>query len=398
MVRKQFSGSQRSGRMSRVTDGTDERPRVLWLIKGLGPGGAENLLASSAEVVDQTHFTYAVAYLRADKDHLVARLAGHGVPARLLTRGALGRLTWPLRLRSLMVQADIVHAHSPLPAGVARLLAKSIRPSRRPVLVSTEHNEWSSFAASTRRLNALTSGLDHHRFAVSERVRRSMSPRVAQRTEVLVHGIVAPAGGQVGVVNASARLRSELQLDREAVLAITVANFRKEKDYPNLLRAARRAVDEVPQLHLAVVGQGPLRDEVHRLHGDLDLEGRVHLLGQRDDVRELLAGADLFVLGSAHEGLPVAIMEAMAAGLPIVATDVGGVADAVPTGVCGLVVPPRSPDALAEAIVTLARNPELRQRMSVSARERSADFDITTAVSRQEEVYAQLVVRGRGVQ
>jgi glycosyltransferase involved in cell wall biosynthesis len=224
-----------------------------------------------------------------------------------------------------------------------------------------------------------------------------MSPRVAQRTEVLVHGIVAPAGGQVGVVNASARLRSELQLDREAVLAITVANFRKEKDYPNLLRAARRAVDEVPQLHLAVVGQGPAAGRGAPTARDLDLEGRVHLLGQRDDVRELLAGADLFVLGSAHEGLPVAIMEAMAAGLPIVATDVGGVAEAVPTGVCGLVVPPRSPDALAEAIVTLARNPELRQRMSLSARERSSDFDITTAVSRQEEVYAHLTqARSKG--
>jgi glycosyltransferase involved in cell wall biosynthesis len=382
--------------MSLVKRASAAPGRVLWLIKGLGPGGAEQLLLASAEVSEGSRFRYAVAYIRADKNHLVSRLSSHGVSAHLLTQGALGTYSWPLRLRSLMAQADVVHAHSPLLAGVARLIAQSIRPGRRPALVSTEHNERSSFVASTRLLNALTSGLDDHRFAVSERVRRSMWPRARDRTEVLVHGIVPKAHGDGGIVP-SERTRTELGLGGDAIVAITVANFRKDKDYPNLLRAAQLALDEIPRLHLLVVGQGPLRDEVHDLHAELGLDGRVHLLGLRDDVPALLDAADIFVLGSAHEGLPVAIMEAMAAGLPIVATDVGGVAEAVPAGVCGLIVPPRSPHALAQAIITLAEDPALRHRMSASARERSSLFDITVAVARQEEVYAHLTqARSKG--
>ncbi len=148
--------------------------RVLWLVKGLGPGGAEQLLVSSARVADHSRFTYHAAYVRPDKDQLVPQLAASGVPATLLGGGRWGQLWWPWRLRRLIAGFDVVHAHSPLVAGVARVAARTIPAGRRPVTVSTEHNVWANFSPPTRMLNAVTAGLDERRWAVSDEVRRSM--------------------------------------------------------------------------------------------------------------------------------------------------------------------------------------------------------------------------------
>lgn len=103
-----------------------------------------------------------------------------------------------------------------------------------------------------------------------------------------------------------------------------------------------------------------------------------------------MAAADLFTLGSAHEGLPVAVMEAFAAGLPVVATNVGGLPHQVREGVEGLLVPPGDADALASALVRVAGDDALRLRMAEAARARAADYDIRAAVAVQEEVYAEL--------
>jgi glycosyltransferase involved in cell wall biosynthesis len=365
--------------------------RVAWLTKGLGPGGAEQLLVSSARVADHERFTYHAAYVRPDKDQLVAQLAASGVAAALLGGGRFGQLMWPWRLRRFISGFDVVHAHSPLVAGVTRLAARTIPAARRPSTVSTEHNVWGNFSLPTRILNAVTAGLDDKRWAVSEEVRRSMWPRLRADTQVLVHGIVqADLQPDEGTRE---RVRTELGIPDGSVVAITVANLRREKDYPNLLQAAHAALAREPRLVVLAVGQGPLADEVRELHRKLGLGERVRLLGYRTDVRDLLAAADLFVLASAFEGLPVSIMEAMAAGLPVAATAVGGVPEAVLDGATGILVRPTDPDALAEAVLRLTEDPSQRSRMGASARDRAALFDIRTAVDEEERAYAELAIR-----
>lgn len=367
---------------------TGEAPvRVLWLIKGLGPGGAERLLVSAARVVDHERFTIETAYIRPDKTHLVAALEAEGVPTHLVA-GPNGRWLWPLRLRAQMAGFDIVHAHSPLLAGVARVIARTL--PRRPLTVSTEHNVWANFAWPTRLLNAVTAPLDAQRWAVSDEARRSMWRPLRPGASVLVHGIVlddeTPAPGT------RERIRAEFGIPSDAVVALIVANFRREKDYPNVLRAARRALDADPRFWLAVVGQGPLDAEVRALHAQLGLGERVVLAGYRADVADLMAAADLFTLGSATEGLPVSIMEAMAAGLPVVATAVGGVPQAV-TPHTGRLVAPHDDAALAAAWLELVTDPALRERMASAAIAGSAVFDIRTAMTVQQKAYAALVAR-----
>ncbi len=379
------------GHNGHVTSETKSKPvRVLWLIKGLGPGGAEGLLVTFARVADLEGLRIDVAYVRPDKTQLVPDLASLGVSAHCL--GAEGG-SWPLSLRRLLLKGgfDVVHAHSPLMAGVARLVAQTLPRNRRPAVASTEHNEWGSYGLRTRLLNAVTAPLDDHRWAVSRRVRASMWPWVGKGSEVLVQGIEFDRF--LPGPEARARVRRDLGIPDDAVIAVTVANLRRPKDYPNLLRASRAAIDEVPNLFVLALGQGPLKDEIERLHQEMHLGNRVQFLGFRTDVADVLAASDMFVIASAHEGGPLSLIEAMRVGLPAVATDVGFVSDAIQDGVHGLIVPTGDSASLARALVSLAREPERRRRLGEAARAASDQFDVRRAVGRQVAIYRDLATR-----
>jgi glycosyltransferase involved in cell wall biosynthesis len=344
---------------------------VLWLIKGLGPGGAEQLLVALARHLDDTIETTA-AYVVPEKDAFVEPLRGAGVEVRRL--GA-GRRSWVRDLRTEVRSGrfDVVHAHSPLLAAAARAAAVGLR--RRPALVSTEHNAWSTYALPTRVANALTTPFDDLTIAVSEEARRSIWwTATKRRCEVLVHGI------DLGALRSAAahrgRLRAEIGASESDVVVATVANYRAQKAYPNLFAAARRVLDRCPSARFVSVGQGPLRTSIEAEHARLRLGDRFVLLGRRDDVPAVLAAADVFVLASNFEGLPVALMEATAAGLPVIATAVGGVPEVITHGVEGLLVPAQEPHALAAAIEQLVADGHLRATLAAAARRRGDDFDI----------------------
>lgn len=370
------------------------RLRVLWLIKGLGPGGAEQLLLLSARVVDRRRFDYRVAFLRPDKTHLVEEFNGLGLgPVRLGAGARSARLAWPGQLRRLMAGADVVHSHSPVLASVARLVALTLPAVRRPAVVYTEHSEWTGHQPATRWSNALTAPLDDYHWAVSDQVRATVWPRLRDSYHVLIHGIdtaqIAPSE------DLRSRVRGELGVRPEEILVITVANLRKPKDYPNLLAAAKLAVAADPRIRFVAVGQGPLDAELRARHAASGLGDRFQFLGFRRDVHDLLESADIFVLASSHEGLPVALMEALARGLPIVATAVGGIPDAITEGREGFLVPSGDAHALGDALLQLAGDSAVRERMSEAAIVRSRDYDIRTAVSEQQRVYAELAQRRR---
>jgi glycosyltransferase involved in cell wall biosynthesis len=365
-----------------------ERVNVLWLVKGLGPGGAERLLLLHARHGRAERFRYTCAYALPHKTHLVPALEEAGAEVLRLPARPLG---WPAAIRRLVQDGsyDVVHTHSPLLAAAARVAVRSLPPSRRPRLVATEHNGWASFRVPTRWANAITYPLTDHGFAVSTSVLRSVWWPLRSRVELLVHGVAVDELTGRGQ-EAGARLRRELDLDEDQVLVLTVANLRRQKAYPDLLRAAAALAEDCPRAVFAAVGQGPLHEEVHRLRDELGLAGRFHLLGHREDVVDLLAAADVFVLASHWEGLPIAVVEALAAGVPVVSTRVGGLPEAVTDGVHGLLVPPGRPDELAAAVRRLVEDDSLRRRLADAARLRGGDFDIRVAVRRIEEVYGEL--------
>jgi glycosyltransferase involved in cell wall biosynthesis len=373
---------------SELNDPERRRRRILWLIKGLGPGGAENLLVSLASVARHDRFDYRVAYIRGDKQHLAPTLESLGVRTKWL--GASSR-RWPVELSRLIRNSsiDVVHAHSPLMASLARIAVHSLPRDRRPLMVYTEHNQWASFTAPTRILNALTLALNDKTWAVSEDVRQSMWPRRRRQTSVLVHGIVAGERPADSVTGARLRIRAELGIDDSPILVGTVANFRSQKDYPNLIAAVELARGLEPALRFVVVGQGPLEADIRAQVDDLGLNDVITILGYRRDVTDILAACDLFALASRHEGLPVALMEALAAGLPVVATSVGGIPEAIQDGRQGYVVPPQRPDLLADSLVALARDPQKRAQMRTESLQRASTYDISNAAAVLECAYEE---------
>jgi len=366
--------------------------RILWLTKGLGPGGAEQLLVNVARARPPSDLDYEVLFVRPDKGHLAPALREVGVtvhePERPFRR-------WPLRLAGLVRSGryDIVHSHSPVMAGVARLASRTLPRRRRPVLVATEHNVWDSYPAPTRWLNALTFGLDDAHVAVSDAARESVWKRQRDGVEVLVHGI--PLDEVRAARSERSAVRTELGIDDDEVVVVTVANYRVNKAWPSLLQAAAAVVETGAGVRFVGVGQGPLQSEVEAEHTRLDLGDRFLLLGYRPDAVRVMSGGDVFCLASSYEGLPVALMEARAIGLPVVATSVGGVTGAVRDGVDGRLVPPGRPDLLADALVEVVTDPERRQSMAASAAARADEYGVDRAVARLETLYRTLVAERR---
>lgn len=365
--------------------------RVLWLAKGLGRGGAERLLAQAIPHVDRSRFDVEVAYLLPWKDALVPEIEGYGTKVHCLRAGHAFDPRWVGRLRGLVKDGDygIVHTHAPYPALGARLALA--RPG--PILVHTEHNVWQRYRRLTGWANARTIERNAAVIAVSEAVAESIKARrdnagqgAGPPVEVLVHGI-DPARSIAKSADSSARARVILGLDEGEAVVGTVGNFTPKKDHLMLIAAFASLARAKPGVRLVLVGTGPLertlRDSVQR-HG---LTARVTFAGSRDDVLEVLPAFDVFALSSLHEGLPIALLEAMAAGLPCVATRVGGVHEVVTDGQGGLLVPPGDPAGFATALATLLDDADLRARMGGLSRARVADLDAAPAVSRLQEIY-----------
>jgi glycosyltransferase involved in cell wall biosynthesis len=367
--------------------------RVLWLIKGLGPGGAERLLAMLAEVRDRGSFDYEAAYLLRAKSDLVAELESRGVTVHCLDGSSEWNLGWSLRLRRLLADRrfDVLHVHSPYVAGVARLVVRSLPRSRRPAVVSTDHVPWSGYALPTRILNAATFRLDDEHIAVSPAVASSFPGRYRQHTRTIEHGIFVDRVRALRVDRE--RVRAKLGIRPDEVLITTVANLRRQKGYPVLLRAATEVLDAEPKARFVAVGQGPLEAELTSLHRELGLGERFRFLGYREDAARVVAGSDIFVLTSHYEGLPLALMESLALGVPVVATNVDGISDAVQDGLDAVLVQNRRPAELARALLAVIRDPGLRRRLAEAGAGEADRFDIRRASAQIEGLYREVVGR-----
>jgi len=173
-----------------------------------------------------------------------------------------------------------------------------------------------------------------------------------------------------------AAFRAELGVPESAPLLLNIGALTPQKDHATLVRAAARLADQVPAVHVVMVGEGFLRQDIEALIAETGTGERVHLAGFRDDVRPALAAADAFVLSSYNEGMPWVMIEALAAGLPLVATDISGTHACVDDGVNGLIVPERDPEALAAACVRLLADDVRHAAMGEASRRLAAErFD-----------------------
>ena len=254
---------------------------------------------------------------------------------------------------------DVVNTHSGRDTILAGLAARLVRP--RPLVVRTRH----LILPITSR--ATYSWLPDHVVTVSVAVRENLITAGVppQRITAITTGvdcrrfdpaIVAPG------------LRKELNLADDAFVVGMVAILRMKKGHQDLLDAAVDVVKAIPQAIFVIAGDGPQRENTERGIAERGLQAHVRLLGLRRDIPEVLRSLDLFVLPTHEEAFGTSYLEAQAMGLPVIATRVGGVPEAVHEGVTGLLVPAKDPQALAAAIIELGRDPLRRHAMSAAGR------------------------------
>jgi glycosyltransferase involved in cell wall biosynthesis len=331
-------------------------------------GGAEVLAARLArQLRDRYRFVFACLD---ELGTLGAELRAEGFPVTVLERRP--GLDWrcSLRLAELLrrEQVEVVQAHQYTPffyALTARLLC------RRPALLFTEHGRHQPDYPRRKRMlfNRLFLERRDRVVAVGEAVRRALITNEglpAERVAVIYNGIDLTRYEGVGPERAAVRL--EIGVDANAFLLIQVARLDYLKDHATAVRTLERVVRQRPEARLVLVGDGPERQKIAQLVDELGLGGHVRFLGQRGDVPRLLRAAEVFLLTSISEGIPLTIIEALAAGLPVVATRVGGMTEIVEEGQTALLAPAGDGAALAEHVLRLAAQPALRAALAERGR------------------------------
>jgi glycosyltransferase involved in cell wall biosynthesis len=344
------------------------RPRLLYVVTLAEVGGAQSyvrdLLAAAKEEFDVTVAAHGDGPLRVAAGEL-------GVPFVDLrqVRRAISPIRDPLGLFELMrlfrrVRPDVVHLNSSKVGILGRIAA---RLTRVPVCVFTAHG-WAFSAAGSRtgslyrRADRLVKPLATTIICVCDTDRQAglAAGTCDESRTVVIHNAV-----EMGPAPEHATRETG------PVEIIGVGRLAEQKDFSTLVSAL--ALLPPGAARLRVLGEGPLRESLEAQIAAQGLDDSVELVGEVSDVRSQLAAADVFALTSRWEGLPLSVLEAMAAGLPVVASAIDGVPEAVVDGETGYLTPPQEPQAVAEALSRLIDDPELRLRLGQAARRRAEE-------------------------
>lgn len=359
---------------------------VVHCVYSVAIGGQEMVVLSLAAEADRARFTPRVLCLHSGGE-LESRFAALGIPVDVLDppvgNGSLG----PLRAMAQYLRLHrpaVLHTHNPTPhqyGALARLAA------RVPVMVHTKHGRNQLLGPKSRIYERVAGRLTDMVVPVSQdaaAVAHTAEGVPSDRIQVIRNGITM--GGLPPT-------RPPEALNR----AVHVARLNRVKDQSTLLRAVRLVANRNPQFRLDIVGDGEERAALEQLAQELQLNQVVTFHGFCDDVRPSLDNAGVFVLSSLSEGIALTLLEAMAAGLPVVATDVGGNREVVVPGETGVLVPPRAPEAMADAILGLVADPLRAHQFGLAGRARvEREFSLKQTVQQYEELYLRLLRKRLG--
>jgi glycosyltransferase involved in cell wall biosynthesis len=362
---------------------------VLVLIdRPITTGGGERVASVLAGMLDTDRYVRVLCSTRSTPAQTFEEeLTERGVRLLVLERTSRFALWawWPFLEFLRRERIDVVHAHKFGSNLWGTILG---RLSRVPVVIAHEHS-WSYSGQPLRRFldrEVIARGADVIVAVSREDKRRMVEVEGIEPSMIrfIPNGIPTPE-------RKGHDLRAELGLSEATPVVATVGQLRPEKALEVLIEAAKRLVAQFAELRVLIVGHGPVEDELQRLVAEAALEETVLFLGRRNDVPDVLDGIDIAVCCSDREGSPLSVMEYMAAGKPVVATSVGGVPDLIDDGVHGLLVPPRRPNELADAIALLLSDRDRRLQMGERARLRQQEeFSLAAFVRRVEDLYDEL--------
>ncbi len=292
---------------------------------------------------------------------------------------------------------DILHTHTHYSNLIGVIIGWLMRI---PVRVATQHTSLSCFPRWFWRLSGLVmnSRCTSKIIAVSNETKQFCTSRMKVREEkvVVVHNGVDVQEYNPRKVSSSAQdsLRKSIGLSNGDSLILTVARLVPEKGHLYLIEAAAQVVKQRPDARFVFIGEGPLRNILEEHTRSLHLQDYVRFLGLREDVAELLSITSVFVLPAIAEAMPLSVLEAMASGVPVVVTDVGGVKEVINNGVSGLIVPPANSNELAQSILKLLNDQHLSRVMGRNARERvMRELGWENTFAQYEVIYDSLLRR-----
>jgi len=390
---------------------------VVHLIEALGPGGAERLLYTNLKHFDPSRVRSTVFTVYSRANHWREPIRELGVPVISLDCGGTRSLPNAIKKFSSWLRTnrpDVVHSHLWAANVVARV---SGRLAGVPVVSSVhnpDHEEavWSDGADVSLTKRRIAKGIDRwtarvgneRLIAVSEYVRQSANRNLKfslDAIDLLYNPIDIDALTTTPNKNREELLR-ELGLPADAIVLLNVARLSPQKGLIHALRALPKIIEKYPQAHLLSVGattdpawHAQLKSEAQRIN----VADHFHALGTRRDVTDFLHACDVFVFPSLYEGLGIALIEAMAAGCPCVATTAGPIPEFVEDGKDGILVPPADPEAMAAAVCELLANPQRRQQLANHARQTALDrFQPQAAADRLSQIYEKVARRNSSVE
>ena len=362
---------------------------VLYLITELSMGGAQRALLHLLGGINRERFTPTVACLYNGDGEIAHEIQTLDIPvfdARMYGKTdlmALNRLYQHVRSQRLTIlHTSLFHANLP-----GRIIG---RWTGVPIIISSERtmameSEW------RYRLNRWTFGNVDRVVAVSREVGEFCITHIGlpvQKMVVIHNGVDIPTLP----LDAREQARLELGLSQDALVCGAVSRLELVKGIDDLILAFAQ-VGTALAAHLVIVGDGPERRHLEQVVQELGVTDRVIWVGYSANIPSLLSAFDIFVQPSLHEGLPNTVLEAMAAGLPVIATRVGGTPEMVLNGETGMLVPKSDPDSLADAITPLLGNPEARESMGRAGRQRvQQHFTVEEMVQKTEQLYEELLM------
>lgn len=317
-----------------------------------------------------------------------ARLNRDGLPVKPLS--FLGELdvfaAFRLACYAWAEHINILHLHSAHALGwgiLAKLFIPSIKiVAARRVDFPVSTNLLSRFKYMGKATDAVV--------AISENIRRVLlnDGVAAQKIHLIHSGVDVHRFGNDRV---PVDFREKWQIPPDSVLIGTIAAFVFHKDYQNYIRAAAKALSRNPKLHFMAVGDGERLPVMKELAQELGIGDKICFAGMQKEVGGFLKAFDIFVLASKKEGLGTSVLDAMSVGLPIIGTKAGGIPEMIEPGISGLLVEKRNPEALAEAMLKLAEDPDLRKRLGEGALSRGKHFSKERMTQMNLELYKKLL-------
>ena len=358
----------------------DSKSKIVQLVSSLQVGGMEHFVVRMAQAQQKNGHCITIMALQAGG---TLRKEAESLGLSVVELGGVGKGLRVLRgmKEFLRLRPDIIHVHNATSLHYA-LIGKQVSGAK---IVVTAHGRGKG---GGRLHDEKSWGKTDAVVAVSRAVGRDMAAEVpANRLSVILNGVEPTAAKRN-----RQEVRAELGIDETEIVGIIVARIDAIKGHDDLIQAWAKLHAAGKKAVLLIAGDGEARAAREQMTRACGLDAQqVRFLGFRGDVPDLLAASDFFLLPSLTEGLPLSVLEAMSHGLPIVATDVGGIPELVTDGVHGLLVPPKRADLLASAIEKVVASADLRERFGAAGRLRvTEEFSYRAMICQYEALYARL--------